>query len=92
MQHGPKSYERMGKALFQCISGCTCNNLTIDAHHTLHGSFSVVHWVAVTPAEKCTVQAEILKETSSGAHKFKVCMTLLARGPYMDGWLGVQCG
>ena len=29
-----KSYIKMGKAGFACISGCTCEATQVDTHHT----------------------------------------------------------
>lgn len=68
-----QSYEHMGKALFSCVSGCTCSNVTVDGHHKVPASVSAAVHVGITPARSCVVQSEVLEETSSGEHKFKVC-------------------
>lgn len=82
------SYERMGVVQLSCAHGCTCETHSIDAHRNgevRDQSIYENHEFAVTSAatrqQPCELQLEVLKETSSGGHKFKVRQIVVrARG------------
>lgn len=67
-----KSYEHMGVARVECISGCTCKPQDVDAHHTAHNSQTFVTRIEITKHRHCHIQISVLSETSSGEHRFKV--------------------
>ena len=73
-----RSYERMGKALVTCISGCTCDPHGIDGHNPA-STASQEFWmyVPVTQSERCVVKLESLAETNSSQNKVKVTSLLL---------------
>ena len=70
------SYESMGVASVRCGGGCSCDVQRIDAHRTdAHRNVSVFlqHTFDVRGASpRCELQLQVLAETSSGGHKFKV--------------------
>lgn len=67
-----RSYQHMGRAAISCISGCSCDAVVVDAHHNVTTSQTLLVRLDVTPHERCQMQVEVLAETSSGEHKFKV--------------------
>ncbi len=85
------SYEHMGMVSVQCAGDCDCKAETVDAH-VPGGKFSVfkARTLAVRRAEQprpspskrkdcgCVLKLEILKETGSGEHKFKVLSLMTA--------------
>ena len=71
------SYEGMGVAAIRCVGGCTCPTQRVDAHKTdAHRNVSVFlqhsFELAAGLGGECALQLQILPDTSSGAHKFKV--------------------
>ncbi|GAX81959.1 hypothetical protein CEUSTIGMA_g9387.t1 [Chlamydomonas eustigma] len=67
-----KSYEHMGKAKASCSSGCTCDPIVIDGHHSLQVSQTYLASLMVSQHPECYVTVEVLKHTSSGQHKVKI--------------------
>ena len=74
------SYSGMGIATVQCVRGCECATLEIDAHRggrldrlRRHVSIwqTIQHEVQLM-ARACMVAVVVLNRTSSGAHKFKI--------------------
>ena len=74
------SYEAMGIVVYRCEGGCRCESRTIDAHR---GNEEVQRLVSVYKTEhipmqlttvrrRCVLRLEVLNETSSQGHKFKV--------------------
>ena len=73
-----KSYERMGQALVNCISGCSCTPTIFDGHNpATTASQEFWAYVPVTQAEQCVVEVVSLPSTQSGANKVKVTSLLL---------------
>ena len=72
------SYEHMGIATVRCVGRCACDVQRIDAHRTdAHRNVSVFLQHAFPlrgsyEAAECALQLQVLPETSSGGHKFKV--------------------
>jgi len=76
------SYEGMGIVSVACVGGCSCDAHRIDAHRVdAHRNVSVFlqHAFDVRGgSSKCGVRMQVLSETSSGGHKFKVRTVTLA--------------
>ena len=75
----------MGVVSVRCVSGCSCDMQRIDAHRVdAHRNVSVFlqHSFELRGAgARCELQLQVLPETSSGGHKFKVrTVTLAAAG------------
>ena len=66
------SYTSMGRARVACESGCTCDAVDVDAHHSPHVSTVYLQALMPTQAPICHIGVTVLNETSSGGHKFKV--------------------
>lgn len=72
------SYERMGKAAVECVSGCACNRTVINALRPSppgpRVSLTDAQAVWVTESPHCLLQVTVLDETDDpgGGHKFKV--------------------
>lgn len=79
------SYEHMGIATVRCVGSCACDAHSIDAHRVdAHRNVSVFLQYAFdlrygdAPSTEraaggaCALQMQILPQTSSGGHKFKV--------------------
>ena len=67
------SYEHMGKVQISCASGCECESAVVDAHE--RNFMQSVRWsreLLVTMSEACVIRLEVLHDTSSGEHKFKL--------------------
>ena len=67
------SYDGWGTARISCLSGCICESKVVDAadhekKHSLHRTVVL----RVSQHAQCRVVVEVLKETSSVGHKFKV--------------------
>uniref|UniRef100_A0A7S0IPL4 SGNH hydrolase-type esterase domain-containing protein n=1 Tax=Calcidiscus leptoporus TaxID=127549 RepID=A0A7S0IPL4_9EUKA len=87
------SYEHMGIASIECVGDCECKSTQVDAH-VQGGKFSVfkartIHMMRPAKAAEqrlasqkpgcgCALRLSILKETSSGEHKFKVLSLMSA--------------
>lgn len=73
-----KSYERMGQALVNCVSGCTCTPTVFDGHNpaTL-ASQEFWAYVPITQSEQCQFEIISLTSTKSGQNKVKVTSLLL---------------
>ena len=55
-----------------CIYGCTCGDEVIDAAVTARESLHKIHVARVTQSAECHVRFEVLAETSSSGHRFKL--------------------
>jgi hypothetical protein len=76
-----RSYEHMGRAQVECASGCTCRHGAgeVDAlSRDARVSLTFLHYMIVTPAERCVLRVTVQNATSSGEHKFKV-ISLVAK-------------
>jgi hypothetical protein len=67
-----KSYENMGSAWIFCASGCKCASQTINAHHSLRQSTVFLARLLPTENADCVIGVKVLRNTTSGKHKFKV--------------------
>lgn len=67
-----KSYVNMGQAVASCWSGCSCQPQHADGHHTLRQSTVFLVRLLPTEAPDCVIAVQLLKNTTSGKHKFKV--------------------
>jgi hypothetical protein len=73
------SYEHMGKARASCVEGCTCNPAVLDAHAPKeHHSVPKVLKLPTTASRRCVVQLEVLLESGSGEHKFKLMQAVVS--------------
>ena len=85
------SYEHMGIAILTCIQGCQCPDKLMDGHERVH-RHSVPQMTTIQPKweasavatsvtnatkRSCVLQVEILDQTSSGGHKFKVLQLMV---------------
>ena len=68
------SYDKMGVAQVDCVSGCECDPMKIDAYHKSGTSESEAQTIAVSEHEQCIIRFTILNETRSKekGHKFKI--------------------
>jgi hypothetical protein len=73
-----KSNGRMGRAKISCISGCSCQPVTVDGYHKHHHQRLATARVYVTQSPECHIGVQVLPKTSSGHHKFKVTGVMLA--------------
>ncbi|EFJ46870.1 hypothetical protein VOLCADRAFT_92614 [Volvox carteri f. nagariensis] len=65
---------------FKCVSGCRCDPHREDAHISRPVSQLYVFRLDVSQSEHCDVEVELLPETSSGEHKFKIAGVVVAEG------------
>ena len=73
------SYNHMGTALVECVSGCTCASLEIQAHVETRHSIEEVAVLRPSEADQCVIRITNLNKTLSGENKFKlIYMTVLA--------------
>lgn len=77
------SYEHMGRARLYCALNCKCESDEIDAHKTgRRVSLLYLAELRVSQHKECVVGIEVLPETSSTEHKFKVAQIVAkARTP-----------
>ena len=73
------AYERMGMVQLSCARGCACETHSIDAHRngevrdqSIYENHEFAVRSAATRQQPCELQLEVLKESRSGGHKFKV--------------------
>jgi hypothetical protein len=73
------SYEHMGRARASCVEGCRCEAGEIEALNTAERhSVPRVHVLLATRARRCVVQLEVLPESGSGQHKFKLMQVVVS--------------
>ena len=67
------SYEHMGIAQLSCVSGCTCLEVSVDAHKDKE-KISVIHLLKhdVSSSPACVISLKTLSTTSSGGHRWKL--------------------
>jgi hypothetical protein len=70
--HYLKSDRGMGIARAECVSGCLCEPLDIDAGLNAYHSQLLMAAIRVTNHDRCTVQLTLLNQTTSGVHRFTV--------------------
>lgn len=78
------SYTSMGQGNLECLGGCRCQPVRVDAHLTTgRGSWTRMSKLDVVWIERqpCNLRVTLMNNTSSGSHKFKVrvCLSLSDR-------------
>eukprot|EP00798_Chlamydomonas_sp_ICE-L_P003536 gene3536-13603_t len=72
-----KSYNLMGTASVECISGCTCGSLFVDgAGKSRMVSLTYIAALKVSQHAKCQIQVTVLKKTATKGNKFKFAVAL----------------
>lgn len=79
--HYMRSYERMGTAKVTCVSGCQCDPVMVDAHHTERVTQVYLAQLVVSQHRECELQVKVESGTMSGQHKFKVSGIVVAERP-----------
>jgi hypothetical protein len=74
-----RSHRMMGKARLHCISGCVCQDVVVDAWHKAKVSHMAMAKLRVTQHAECRIGVEVLQQSSSGHHKFKVAAVMVSR-------------
>jgi hypothetical protein len=74
-----KSHRMMGKARLHCTSGCVCRDVIVDAWHAAKVSHMAMAKLRVTQHEACRIGVEVLGQSSSGHHKFRVAALMVSR-------------
>jgi hypothetical protein len=74
-----RSHRMMGQARLHCISGCVCQDVVVDAWHEPRVSHMAMAKLRVTQHAECRIGVEILQQSSSGHHKFRVAAVLVSR-------------
>lgn len=67
-----RSYSDTGKALVECVDGCTCEPTKVDAVSVRHTSEIHTERIVVSAAPECRVRVTVLNETSTQGHKFRL--------------------
>uniref|UniRef100_A0A7S0S1A6 SGNH hydrolase-type esterase domain-containing protein n=1 Tax=Chlamydomonas leiostraca TaxID=1034604 RepID=A0A7S0S1A6_9CHLO len=67
-----RSYEHMGQASITCVSGCKCQESTLEGHHEEQNSQLHLHHFYASQHSNCTIQVKVLDKTKSGEHKVKI--------------------
>ncbi|GAB4814840.1 hypothetical protein N2152v2_001886 [Parachlorella kessleri] len=75
-----KSYEHMGTATVACVSGCSCDPVTIDGHWERQASLPDIASLQATPSARCRISVTVGQETASGEHKVKVVSLMVLDG------------
>ncbi|KAL4432396.1 hypothetical protein ABPG77_001695 [Micractinium sp. CCAP 211/92] len=83
------SYEGMGRAKVECISGCTCEPNVLDGWWERHASLQVMHTIRVSEHPKCRIKLTVLDESSgegkAAGHKVKLTAALVLAGTTTEG-------
>ena len=80
------SHEHMGIVRLECVQNCSCAPLHLDAHRN-YGSqrnmsiFEAADFNITGESKECTLHLQVLPETTSGQHKFKVNQIVLSPLP-----------
>jgi hypothetical protein len=67
-----RSYEDMGVARLECVSGCTCKAQDLDGNQSKKTSEMVTERYTISDHPECLVRLTVLDRTNSGKHKFRV--------------------
>ncbi|KAL6752501.1 hypothetical protein V8C86DRAFT_2753172 [Haematococcus lacustris] len=69
-----RSYQGMGQASLECVSGCSCKAAPLNGHHSTHTSLVALHEVVVSQSRECVLRVTVLPDTSDpgGGHKVKI--------------------
>ncbi|GAB4813470.1 hypothetical protein N2152v2_000516 [Parachlorella kessleri] len=76
-----RSYESMGSAQVECVSGCTCDSAKLEGTWDRRATLMQMHEIWVTQHADCRVRVTILPETQSGAHKISLTSLMAAAYP-----------
>lgn len=73
------SYEHMGQAKVSCLEHCECAGGEVNAHKTRHhvSLYEMFTLKKVGQHPNCTIQVEVLPDTTSGENKFKVTQVVV---------------
>jgi hypothetical protein len=74
-----KGPRMMGRARISCVSGCSCSPLTVDGWHAHPHMRLATAKLHVTQSPECLVEVQVLPQSSSGHHKFKVTGVLVSQ-------------
>lgn len=74
-----KGPHMMGRARISCISGCSCSPLTVDGLHAQPQMRLATAKLHVTQSPECLIKVQVLPQSSSGHHKFKVTGLLVSQ-------------
>lgn len=66
------SFHDVGVGRFECVSGCKCEPKVVDCYHEEKSSQVYPTNINVLAHKDCRISVEVLKNTSTGSHKFKV--------------------
>ncbi|KAG2493912.1 hypothetical protein HYH03_007848 [Edaphochlamys debaryana] len=76
--HHLRSYQHMGCASIECVSGCLCIPIGVNAKSQETWSQVYLSRLSVTQSKECIVQVTVVNHTYSGEHKFKVTGVVVA--------------
>lgn len=74
-----KGPRHMARARITCMSGCSCKSLTVDGWHAHAHMRLATAKLHVTQSPECLIGVQVLPESSSGHHKFKVTGVMVAQ-------------
>lgn len=74
-----KGPHMMGRARISCISGCSCSPLTVDGWHADPHMRLATAKLHVTQSPECLIEVQVLPQSSTGHHKFKVTGLLVSQ-------------
>ncbi len=63
-----RSYEHMGEASVECVSGCQCKPDVLQGHHTERNSQAHLHGMLISQHKECIVKI-------TGTHRGTTCMS-----------------
>jgi hypothetical protein len=85
-----KSYEHMGVARIECVSGCQCRPRLVDAHQAQRESTTHLHSLPLSQSGNCTIAVSVTDTSNSGEHKFKVSGLIMQ--DELSAEMGVRLG
>jgi len=74
-----KSHRLMGRARIFCMSGCSCKEVVVDGWHPHQHNRLAAAKLRVTQSTECLIGVQVLPETSTGHHKFKVTSVMVSQ-------------
>ena len=81
------SYEHMGAFSVACVSGCTCEGLrNVSASLDWRASIYKFIYFSASQSAHCRLKITSLRDTTSGEHKVKFDMLMVASG-IPAGWV-----
>lgn len=74
-----KARRMMGSARLFCASGCSCRDVVLNAWHpSVHPQHALAA-LHVSQSAECQVGVQVLPQTRSGHHKFKVTGVMVSQ-------------